>query len=135
MTALAELREFVSEQHEILIAFDRQLDPFWANERELKDLLICTHDWIDGIAAEDAGLRGTIDSAKYVTAFRFENRATRRDLFAELDRLIAVWGPVRARRRQVKADLDAATRTIERITEAAKKPRRKPVQLKMKLFN
>lgn len=49
----------------------------------------------------------------------------RHELFAELDRLVEVWGPLRSRRREIKARIRSGMAAIERLQKLLAKPRRK----------
>lgn len=121
---LEEVMNYLDEQAEVLRALDRQLDPFWRLQSELTTALIRTHPWVRGCEVEAQG--GNANPGKdYVTGYGRSGAAERAGLFAEQDRLIEIWGPVRARRRVVKAEVDACMRAADRIRKLlAKKPRR-----------
>ena len=121
-----ELMNYVAEQSQVLRSLDRELDPFWRRQSELATALIKTHPWIAGDEAVRLGL-GAEEDQVYVTGY---GRADRTGLFAELDRLTDVFGPIRTRRREVKAEVDAALRAAERLRELLDKPprpRREPM--------
>ncbi len=117
---LDELVSYICEQGEILRVLDRELDPYWRRQRQLKEALIKTHPWISGYAALRAGL-GASPEEVYVTGY---GRADRAGLFAEMDRLAEVTAPTRIRRREVKAEIEAACRAADRIREALAKPKK-----------
>ena len=121
---LAELMNYVDEQAQVLRALDRELDPYWRRQNELTTTLIKTHPWITGKDALDQG-RGADPNKCYVIGFG--QGIDRRDLFAEFDRLTEVFGPIRVRRRTVKAEIDASLRAAECIQKLlARPPRRQP---------
>ena len=125
---LAELMNYVDEQAQVLRALDRELDPYWRRQNELTTTLIKTHPWITGKDALDQG-RGADPNKCYVIGFG--QGIDRRDLFAEFDRLTEVFGPIRVRRRTVKAEIDASLRAAECIQNCSPNrpgdsPKRRP---------
>lgn len=155
------LRALILKYSDAIADLDRQLQPFWQQEAEIKARVTATLEQVSGSAAARAGKPGAQPGRQYAVGFKgtpatvecaiwhgpaltadgetgfvtFEPRRLltaiqgaerRRDLFGALDALAAQFAPLRARRREAKADLDAAIRRLDALAEKPKKTRPEP---------
>lgn len=110
LACLEESQALIRDMSEEVQALDRELRPFWAREKAIKDAIR------ESYAVHNGRITVALGSSE---AWRIEMR---KGLYAELDRLSEVFGPIRTRRRETRADLDASMRQVERLHELISNP-------------
>lgn len=133
--ALEDATVVQSEQYEMAKALQRELDPYFRQRRSIQGLIMRTHNWISGEDAEKAGLPNAAPRYDYVRAYDRTGISVRDELFAELDRLAEVYGPMCEQRRVAMAEAEAASRAADRIRELLAKPPPKPTKERATQFN
>jgi hypothetical protein len=108
----------LSERRRAIALLDRELREYYPRKAAIKGEIARTFPYV--IADGPTGA-----PVHHVTQWTCEGAPIRAGLFAELDRLNEVYGPVISQRRDIQAEANALAKAIERIQQAAERKQQK----------
>lgn len=107
---MAEAREVLAVKASEMASLDDKLAPARAEERLVRDRIVATHSTSNG-----------------VTTLNLDRRGDRAPLFAKLDDIARVWGPMKSERKILFGEVKTLEREIDRLQRVIDKPKRKRV--------
>lgn len=105
---LRECREVMAEKASELALMDSRLAPARAEEQEIREAIVATHDRRDGVIVLNLGRRGE-----------------RSPLFTRLDAISKKWGPLKSQRKNLHGEIKTLERQIDHIQRAIERANRK----------
>ena len=105
---LRECREVMAEKASELALMDSRLAPARAEEQEIREAIVATHDKRDGVIVLNLGRRGE-----------------RSPLFTRLDAISKKWGPLKSQRKDLHGEIKTLERQIDHIQRAIECANRK----------
>jgi hypothetical protein len=105
---LQECREVMAEKSSELAVMDSRLAPARAEEQEVREAIVATHDRRDGVVILNLG-----------------NRGQRSPLFSRLDEISKKWGPLKSERKILHGEIKTLERQIDHIKRSIERADRK----------
>jgi septal ring factor EnvC (AmiA/AmiB activator) len=105
---LQECREVLAEKASELAIMDSRLAPARADETDIREAIVATHDRRDGVVILNLGTRGE-----------------RSPLFAKLDKISKEWGPLKNERKNLFCEIKTIERQIDHIKRSIERANRK----------
>ena len=110
-----ELVEELRERRQAIAAFDRELRNYYPRKAQIIGEIARTHRYTT--------VNGPVSVLYLVTQWIREGALARAGMFAELDRLTEVYGPIVEQRRCLQIEANGLAKAIERIQQAAERRR------------
>jgi hypothetical protein len=105
---LRECREVMADKASELALMDSRLAPVRAEEQEIRESIVSTHERRDGVVFLNLGRRGE-----------------RSPLFSRLDAISQKWGPLKSQRKHLHGEIKTLERQIDHIQRAIERANRK----------
>ena len=117
-SSINEMALELSERRRAIAAFDGELRNYYPRKAQIIGEIARTHKYTT--------TNGPVSVLYLVTQWIREGAPIRAGLFAELDRLTEVYGPVVEQRRCLQIEANGLAKAIERITEAQRRRQTRP---------
>lgn len=103
-----ECREVMAEKASELALMDSRLAPARAEEQDIREAIVATHDVQNGVVILNLG-----------------RRAERSPLFVKLDKISKEWGPLKSERKILHGEIKTLERQIDHIQRSIERANRK----------